>query len=137
MKYILIPIYLLLTTSGLVLMKLGANPGTLSLKNGVISASMSSISALGFICYICSFLLFTRLVVMFDLSWIYPLTAGIVQVLTLLASYFVFKEKISVYGLVGTIFVIIGIVIMNIKIPSNNEKVEQIADKAIVSNNKV
>lgn len=119
-KYILIPVYLLLTTSGLIFMKLGANPGTINIKDGTFLVSMSTVSALGFVCYICSFLLFTRLVVMFDLSWIYPVTAGIVQVITLVASYFVFKEKISVFGVIGAILVIIGIIFMNIKVSNNN-----------------
>ncbi len=133
MKYLLIPVYLLLTTSGLIFMKLGANPGTLNFKDGVISASMSSVSAIGFICYICSFLLFTRLVVMFDLSWIYPLTAGIVQVLTLLASYFIFKENISTFGLVGTILVIVGIIVMNIKIPNKGASAQNGVSSSVVS----
>lgn len=101
-------------------MKLGANPGTINIKDGTFLVSMSTVSALGFVCYICSFLLFTRLVVMFDLSWIYPVTAGIVQVITLVASYFVFKEKISVFGVIGAILVIIGIIFMNIKVSNNN-----------------
>lgn len=117
MKYALVPIYIILTISGLVFMKLGGNPGTISFKDGGFSISMSTVSAIGFICYICSFLLFTRIVVLFDLSFIYPLTTGIVQTITLVASYFVFKEKISVTGLVGAILVMIGIVVMNIKTP--------------------
>lgn len=120
MKYALVPIYIILTISGLVFMKLGGNPGTISFKDGGFSISMSTVSAIGFVCYICSFILFTRIVVLFDLSFIYPLTTGIVQTITLVASYFIFKEKISVTGLVGAILVMIGIVVMNIKTPTKD-----------------
>lgn len=130
-KYILIPIYLLLTTSGLIFMKLGANPGTINVKDGTFLISMSTVSALGFVCYICSFLLFTRLVVMFDLSWIYPVTAGIVQVITLVASYLVFKEKISVFGVIGAILVIVGIIFMNIKVSNNNNASIELIEEGI------
>lgn len=128
MKYILVPIYIILTISGLVFMKLGGNPGTISFRDGSFAFSMSTVSAIGFVCYICSFLLFTRIVVLFDLSFIYPLTTGIVQIVTLIASYFVFKEKISVTGLVGAILVIIGIIVMNIKTPTNSKTVAKNTD---------
>lgn len=128
MKYILVPIYIVLTISGLVFMKLGGNPGTISFRDGSFAFSMSTVSAIGFVCYICSFLLFTRIVVLFDLSFIYPLTTGIVQIVTLIASYFVFKEKISVTGLVGAILVIIGIIVMNIKTPTNSKTVAKNTD---------
>lgn len=116
MKFILIVIYIILTISGLILIKKGANPGTINMQNGEINFGINLISLLGFVCYICSFLLFTRIVVMFDLSYIMPLCTGIVQVITLVASYFIFKEQISKQGLIGAILVIIGIIIMNIKI---------------------
>lgn len=115
MKIIMLSIYLLLTTSGLVLMKLGGNTGALIIKSGTLDFSMSLISCLGFVCYIGSFLIFTRLVNMFNLSYIYPISAGIVQILTLVASYFILKEPISVQGIIGAVIIIIGIVIMNIK----------------------
>lgn len=115
MKIILIAIYTVLTISGLVLMKKGGNPGTVTVQNGDITLGMNLISLAGFICYICSFLLFTRIVVMFDLSYIMPICTGIVQVITLIASYFVFKEQISKQGVIGAALVIIGIVVMNFK----------------------
>ena len=118
MKYLMIVIYLIFTTLGVILMKLGGNPGTISIKGGEIGVSMHFISAIGFVCYICSFLLYTRLVVMFDLSYIVPISTGIVQVATLVASSLVFKETIKCQGYIGIIMVIMGIIIMNAKFPS-------------------
>ena len=85
------------------------------MNNGDIGFSINGISAMGFVCYICSFLLFTRLVIMFDLSYIMPLSTGIVQILTLIASKVVFKENISTQGIIGACIIIAGIIIMNYK----------------------
>ena len=115
MEIILVVIYIILTLSGLILMKKGGNSGNFQMSNGDISFSINWISAIGFICYIFSFLLFTRIVIMFDLSYIMPLTTGIVQVLTLIASSVIFKETISKQGIIGASIIIIGIIIMNFK----------------------
>ena len=121
MRLILIIVYLIMTISGLILMKLGGNPGTVSVKDNNIAMSMNLISGIGFICYICSFLLFTRIIVMFDLSYIFPICTGIVQVITLIASYYVFHENISLKGIIGASLIIIGIVVMNIKFKDSNK----------------
>ena len=115
MQYVFIGVYLILTVAGLVFMKLGGNPGSLAVKEGTITFGMSIVSGIGFVCYLCSFLLFTRVVVMFDLSYIYPIVTGIVQILTLIASAVVFKEHMTVQSVVGAIIIIIGIIIMNFK----------------------
>lgn len=115
MQVVLVLIYLVLTISGLVLMKKGGNPGSIALESGNINFGMSLISLAGFVCYICSFLLFTRIVVMFDMSYIMPICTGIVQILSLIAAKLIFKEEITLYGVIGAILVIIGIIVMNIK----------------------
>lgn len=115
MAIILVIIYLALSVSGLVLMKLGGNPGSLAVENGNMNFGISLISLAGLVCYLGSFLLFTRIVVMFDLSYIMPICTGIVQILTLIASKIVFKEEISIYGIIGASLIIIGIIVMNWK----------------------
>ncbi len=115
MQFIIIGIYLLLTMSGLILMKLGGNTGKFAMVEGDINFGISPVSLLGFICYIGSFFLYTRMVVMFDLSYITPLCTGIVQILTLVASKVVFKENITVQGIAGASIIIIGLLVMNWK----------------------
>lgn len=115
MKFIMVAVYVVLTLSGLVLMKLGGNPGAISFKNSELMLSMNWISAIGFICYIASFLLFTRIVVMFDLSYIMPIVTGIIQILTLILAAVVFKEKFTMQTVIGASLVIVGIVVMNFK----------------------
>ena len=115
MQFIIIGIYLLLTMSGLILMKLGGNTGTIAMENGNINFGISPISLIGFICDIGSVFIYTRMVVMFDLSYITPLCTGIVQILTLVASKVVFKENITTQGIIGASIIIIGLLIMNWK----------------------
>ena len=115
MKFILIIVYLIFTVSGLVLMKLGGNSGTFALKeSGTIAFSINWISLIGFICYLVSFLIFTKIIIMFELSYIMPICTGIVQIATLVASRLVFKEIISTQGIIGASLIIIGIILMNI-----------------------
>lgn len=114
-KFILVVMYILLTIAGLVLMKIGGNTGNIKLEKDCFIFSMSFLSLLGFICYIASFLIFTNIVVKFELSYIMPVTAGLIQVLTLLSGYIVFKENVTFNGIVGVILVILGIVVMNVK----------------------
>ena len=52
---------------------------------------------------------------MFDLSYIYPIVTGIVQILTLIASALVFKEHMSAQSIIGAAIIIVGIIIMNFK----------------------
>lgn len=116
MKYLMILIYLTFSVSGLVLMKKGGNPGKISINKKNFSLSFSMISLLGFVCYLCSFLIFTKIVVMFDLSYIMPIVTGIVQVATLIVANKFFNEKISKKSLFGACLVIVGIIVMNLKI---------------------
>ena len=115
MQFIIIGIYLLLTMSGLILMKLGGNTGRFAMIEGDINFGISPVSLLGFICYIGSFFLYTKMVVMFDLSYITPICTGIVQILTLVASKVIFKENITIQGIAGASIIIIGLLIMNWK----------------------
>ena len=76
---------------------------------------MNLISLIGFISYILSFLLFTNIIVKFDLSYIMPISSGLVQVITLISGFVIFNEQIKVKGIIGAIIVILGIIIMNLK----------------------
>lgn len=116
MQILLIAIYLLLSTGGLVLIKKGADTVALSLSDNIFKCSISFISILGLICYIGSFLLFTFVLVKkFDLTYIMPIVTGISQIIVILAGIFIFKEHLSNYGIIGIILVILGVILMNIK----------------------
>lgn len=111
MKYLLTIIYIIFTTSGLTLMKLGGDSLKLSLSKG-INFKIGWITFLGFACYLISFLLWQRLLVKYDLSTIVPIVTGITQIIIVAIGYLIFKEQISLQSIVGAIIIIIGIVVM-------------------------
>ena len=116
MRILMIILYLIFTVSGLILMKKGGNAGKITLTAGEFGFTISWISALGFICYIISFLLFTRIIMMFEnVSYISPICNGIAQVMIMIASWLILKERLTGISIGGAALVIIGVVIMNIK----------------------
>ena len=110
-KYILTAVYIFFTTTGFFLMKLGGDSFKVALKPS-LNFSMGYVTFLGFICYIISFLLWQKLLVTFDLSYIVPIATGIVQVIVLLIGIVAFKEQINITGIIGSIMIIIGIILL-------------------------
>ena len=115
MKVILSVLYLILTSLGLTFMKLGGESIVLDFKDG-ISFKIGFLTLIGFLCYIFSFLLWQKLLVSYELSYIYPILTGIVQIVVLLIAMFVFKESVNIYNIVGIVFIIIGVVLVSFKI---------------------
>ena len=115
MKLILVLAYLVFSILGLILMKKGGNAGSIGFNDGNVGLSFNIISFVGIIFYVISFLLYTKVVTTFDLSYINPIITGVSQVLILLASWSILKETISKQGIIGAIIIIIGILVMNIK----------------------
>lgn len=111
MKVVLTIIYIIFTTLGLFLMKLGGNSLSLSFQNG-ITFKIGFITLFGFLSYICSFLLWQKLLISFDLSYIVPIVTGITQIIILLLGIFFFKEQVNITGIIGAVLIIIGIVLM-------------------------
>ena len=113
MKLLLAAIYIIFTTLGLFLMKMGGNSLSFSFSNE-IGFKIGYITLLGFLSYICSFLLWQKLLVTYDLTYIVPITTGIVQIIVLLIGILFFKEHLNIYGICGALFIIFGIVLMAI-----------------------
>lgn len=116
MKIVSIIIYLICSVGGLLLVKSEANATTLAMQNGIFNVSMGIKAMIGFVLYIGSFLIYTFYIIkQFDLSYIFPIITGITQVLVILASVFILKENINVYGIIGIFTIIVGITLLNIK----------------------
>ena len=112
----LIIIYIILTVSGLVLFKLGTSQDfSIGFTSGKISLILNYKAILGLVCYVLSFLLYMGLVSKFDLSYIVPITQGVIYVLIFLSSVVIFKENVTVQAIIGTFLVILGIILLNIK----------------------
>ena len=116
MEILIIIIYLLLSTSGLIAIKYGANAVIFKVNNRIIHLSINFISLIGLILYISSFLIFTFIIVKkYNLTYIMPILTGASQILILISGFLIFNEEVSKLGLVGVSLVIIGIVLLNLK----------------------
>ena len=65
--------------------------------------------------YVCSFLIYMGLVSKIQLSYLAPISTGVVYVLTLAAALFIFHEPVTVLKMAGVFLVLCGIILMNIK----------------------
>lgn len=116
MQILIIIAYLILTTLGLILVKLGSNSVSFELCKGIFTCSLNLMFVLGLLCYICSFIIFTFVLVRkFNLTYIMPITTGITQVLVILAGLIVFKEYVNIYQVIGIALTVVGVVLLNIK----------------------
>lgn len=111
MKYLLVVLYILFTSGGIVLMKLGGDSLKFSLLQGP-GIKMGWITFLGFTCYLVSFLLWQKLLVKYDLSYMVPIVTGISQIIIITAGYVIFKENFSINSLLGALMIVAGIIIM-------------------------
>ena len=113
---ILIVVYIILTIAGVVLFKLGTQKDFLvSVATGVFTLKISLMSIIGLVCYLCSFLMYMFLISKFDLTYIVPVTTGIVQVATFVLAIMIFKEIVTVSKVVATGLILIGVILLNIK----------------------
>lgn len=112
----LIAVYMVLTVSGLVIFKLGTNKGiAFNLAGGTFLFKFNYLVVVGLLCYVVSFLLYMVIVSKYNLSYIVPITQGIVYIGVFLASVFVFKDQNSALNVCGIALVLAGIVLLNIK----------------------
>lgn len=111
---ILFLIYIVLSSLGLILFKLGSKDLSVLFQSGAFSFSMSWIVLVGILCYLASFLLWLVIVSKSELSYIYPLSIACINIAILLGSHFILNESIGMKELVGTIIIIIGIIVMKI-----------------------
>jgi len=113
--YLLFSCYLFLSSLGLLLIKLGGSGTNFSFAPQTFSLVMSYRLVIGLCCYICSFLLFTFIIQKRNLSLIYPLSAGIMNIVSVVLDVVVLKEKITTTGALGIALVIAGVVLMSLK----------------------
>lgn len=113
MNWLLSGFYILFTSLGVIFMKLGGDSISLVLKKGVVF-KIGYVTLLGFIFYMLSFLLWQKLLVTYNLSYIIPILTGIMQVIVLFIGYYYFKETINVYNVLGVVIIVIGVVLLGI-----------------------
>lgn len=111
---LLFMIYVILSTSGLILVKLGSQGTSIQVINSIFSFSMSLTMIVGFLCYMISFVLWMVIVSKSEVSYIVPLGVACTNIAVLLGSKLILHEPVSVGTVVGTIVIVLGIIIIQV-----------------------
>jgi drug/metabolite transporter (DMT)-like permease len=115
MSIILLIAYVLATSFGLVLIKLGTTSGLpiAIVEHGLkFNLNLSIIS--GILLYCLSFVLYIYLISKFDLGFIIPVTTALVYSLVFLASFFIFHEVFTVMKIAAISLIIFGVILLNL-----------------------
>ena len=116
MFIMILAIYAMFSVGGLTLFKLGAQRAlSVGVAGGILSVNISWLSIAGLAMYVCSFLIYMGLVSKIQLSYLTPISTGVIYTLTLAASMLIFHEPMSAMKLAGVLLVLCGIILMNIK----------------------
>lgn len=115
MIWIVFSIYTLISTAGLFLIKTGADNTSLAFQEGLISFQLSPRLMIGLILYLTSFLISIYIMSRINLSLFYPMSTGAILVFTCLLGYFILREHIGGWQLLGIALILAGVVAMNIK----------------------
>jgi multidrug transporter EmrE-like cation transporter len=113
--WILFIVYIFMSATGLLLIKTGSSDMGFAVRDGIFNIQMSPKLLLGFVFYVCSFLLSVYIMSKMKLSLFYPLGTGTILVATCLFGYFFLKEHIGLPQIVGMTLILSGVVAMNIK----------------------
>lgn len=115
MSKLLIGLFVLLTSSALIILKLGTNAGppVHYAENG-IQFNLNFYTVSGIFLYGMSFLVYMYLISKYDLGYIIPITTALVYVLIFTASYFIFHEVFTVLKIIGISFIVIGLIFLNL-----------------------
>lgn len=112
---IFIALYVLATSSGLILLKLSTASGfPVALVDGRLSFNFNLLSVIGIVLYGLSFLLYFYLISKFNLGYIIPLTTALVYIMIFVASYFVFHEVFTILKITGITLIIGGLILLNL-----------------------
>lgn len=108
-------LYVILSTSGLVLFKIGSESLSMGIQRSIFSMQLPLLSLLGLTCYLISFVLWMYIISKSDVSFVVPLGVALTNIAVLLSSYFVLKEEISATTIIGALIIVVGVVVINLK----------------------
>lgn len=103
--------YIFFTMCGVILIKIGGNSQS---NISVLNIPINILSVIGILSYVISFCVYMIILKKYDLSFIMPILTGLIFVSTLIASVFIFNEKITVMSCAGIALVFLGIFLINL-----------------------
>lgn len=112
MAIFLLLLYVVLSSMGLIIFKMGTTANSFSLNLFGFNLCLSWQMILGVICYGLSFLLWLYIVSKNNLTYIYPVSIALINIFIVVGSLTLLKENITFMQGIGIIIVIIGVVLM-------------------------
>ena len=112
---VLFIIYVALSASGLFFMKVGSGGTSFELAKNILKLDVSLTLLFGMLCYLVSFLLFIFIISKNDISYIFPISAGVLNIVTFVLGAAVLREQISGFSVAGLVLIVAGVVFMNLK----------------------
>lgn len=114
-KIIGLLIYVCLSATGLTLIKTGLNKdSTVVISVTGVSLSFNWILIIGMCLYVLSFLASLLVMKNMNLSFFYPLSAGMIYVLVCVFGIVILGDSISKIQIIGMLVILTGIVLMNL-----------------------
>lgn len=115
MSKLIIGLFVLLTSSALIILKLGTKAGPLlSFAENGIQFNINFYIILGIFLYGLSFLVYIYLLSTYDLGYIIPLTTGLVYTIIFTASFFIFHEVFTTFKIIGISLIVVGLLFLNL-----------------------
>jgi small multidrug resistance pump len=111
MKYLLVLIYILSSSVGMILIKKDSEKIGFNIDSGSISIQLSLRFIIGLLLYIISFLLWIIILREFKITYISPIVYGLVFVLISILSYFLLNDRIEIRNIIGFILIFLGVLI--------------------------
>ena len=116
MSKIILILYVIATSSALILLKLGTSEGSpIKFANSRPQLALNPLTALGITLYGVSFLMYMYLVSGHDLGYIIPITTGLVYIIIFTASYFIFHEVFTLSKVLAITLIFAGLLLLNFK----------------------
>lgn len=111
---ILFIIYVVLSSAGLLLVKMGSADNLIRIQNSIFSFNMSLTSMLGMLCYLISFLLWMVIVSKSQISYIVPLGVAFTNLAILLGSVVFLHETLTIKIVIGAALIVLGVFVMQL-----------------------
>ena len=114
MSNIIILLYALVSSLGLILLKLGGQSGApIYWEGGKVVFNLSLLAISGIALYGVSFIIYMYLISKNDLGYIIPLTTALVYIFIFVASFIIFKEAFSMTKIASILLILTGLVLLN------------------------
>lgn len=115
MPTFLIFLYVISSSSSLILIKLGTNIGMpISIVENAIKFNFNLYSIIGLLLYGVSFPVYIYLISKYDLGFIIPIAAAFVYIIIFTASFLLFKETFTTIKIVAISLIILGVILLQL-----------------------